>query len=68
MNLHLNEVTADKAQQYTLTVDLYRKLTGKEPTPDELAEVRVTLGLPPEESTERGVERLRGAGFRLGAD
>lgn len=53
MDLHLNEVTADKAQQYALTVDLYRKLTGKEPTPDELAEVRVTLGLPPEEPTER---------------
>ena len=52
MDLHLNEVTADKTQQYDLTVALYRKLTGKEPTPEELVDVRKTLGLPTKESTE----------------
>jgi hypothetical protein len=46
--LHLAAVPVDdKEATLKICADMYRLITGKDPTPEDTAESRRTLGLPP---------------------
>ena len=52
VDLHLAKIPHDAKSQLEVCLDLYRKLTGKEPTAEDVAAARRTLGLPPTSSSE----------------
>ncbi len=41
--LHLAKVPDDHAEQLKIVLDMYRRLTGKEPTPKEIEDARKEL-------------------------
>jgi hypothetical protein len=51
--LHLTDVS----DEFQAVLDLFRRLTGREPTAAEVDEVRAALGVPP---ANAGTEPLRG--------
>jgi hypothetical protein len=47
VDLHLAMIPDDPNGRLETCLNLYRKLTGKEPTAEDIAAARRTLGLPP---------------------
>jgi hypothetical protein len=43
VKLHLGKVPPDPAGRLRLVLDLYRRLTGKEPTPEGVEKAKATL-------------------------
>jgi hypothetical protein len=44
IELHIGKVPTDPEGELTLVLDMYRRLTGKEPTPAEIEKAKAALG------------------------